>query len=98
MLNLVTLLFACNHFVFLHFSCKFVVLPDLINNIFNFQCTFAGVAQIINRIDSLPFDEHDDELFEVRNSQSSRLIQSHYTNELKNPSKLFVETYLYRIM
>lgn len=27
---------------------------------------FSGVAEIINRIDGLPFDDHDEQLFEVR--------------------------------
>jgi hypothetical protein len=26
---------------------------------------FIGVAEIVNRIDGLPFDEHDEQLFEV---------------------------------
>ena len=26
---------------------------------------FVGVAQVMNRIDGYPFDEHDDQLFEV---------------------------------
>ena len=26
----------------------------------------TGVAQVINKLDGLPFDDHDDQLFEVK--------------------------------
>ena len=38
-------------------------LQYIIFLIFNF--VFIGVAQIVNRADGLPFDEHDDQLFEA---------------------------------